>query len=54
MASCRQCQTSALAFEGDMLALFFDSVALAISDVPGDDLERVTNIAMGNDLGRPI
>ena len=43
MASCRQCQTSALAFEGDMLALFFDSLLLVCRR--GDATEMVLALA---------
>ena len=43
MASCRQCQISALAFEGDMLALFFDSLLLVCRR--GDATEMVLALA---------
>ena len=43
MASCRQCQTSALAFEGDMRALFFDSLLLVYRR--GDATEMVLALA---------
>ena len=43
MASCRQCQTSALAFEGDMLVLFFDSLLLVCRR--GDATEMVLALA---------
>ena len=43
MASCRQCQTSALAFEGGVPALFFDSLLLVCRR--GDATEVVLALA---------